>query len=636
MWNVVVEKAGRNGRAVVHGVVLFALGPVELLLFVAQVVSVLVAGVGLVFFFHPVIKFSRRVVDLARRLAGDWCGTVIPSPYQPQPAAPVPGPDGTYRSRDGRHVYTNPWLPTFERNTNWLMGDTATWRDLAWLLVNPVVGGVLAVLPAVLVGGGVYTVVVGSSGRLGLGLGPWHWVVGLVSVVVGLLIAPVVLRLHGLWAKSLLRPASAASLARGQARRHWFENLWRALGHSIVFGLLSLVAVPVLMVCLLAMLGGSRVARPVEVWARWLPNLFRRLGADWAGLELPRPYVRRSEASGAELSGKRDPAARRDLLWLACQPVVGGLCMLLPLAFIGYCFWGLGLWGTGDMRWHRDVYELFGSVPAAIVGGFVLFFVALLTAPRTLRLHGQWLPTLLGLPPGVELPAERSEREQLVARVEQLTETRAAATDTQAAEVRRIERDLHDGAQARLVAMGMTLGAVEALIDQDPEAAKKLVAQVRDTTGTALAELRGLVRGIHPPVLAERGLVDAVRALALDSPLRVQVSASVPGHAEPPVESAVYFAVAEMLTNAARHSGAEHVWIDLRHSDGELRISVLDDGGGGADPGRGSGLRGVERRLGTFDGRLTLSSPVGGPTMVTMEVPCVLSSPRTSTSCETG
>src|SRR5690606_25589163 len=197
---------------------------------------------------------------------------------------------------------------------------------------------------------------------------------------------------------------------------------------------------------------------------------------------------------------------------------------------------------------------------------------------------------------------------------------------------RRIERDLHDGAQARLVAMGMTLGAIEHLLDKDPEKARLLLAETRQTSAQALQELRDLVRGIHPPVLADRGLGDAVTAPALARRRRPEVTVDLPGRADPPVDSAAYFAVPEILTNAAKHSGASRVWIDLRYEDGTLRISVTDDGRGGARMEDGTGLRGIERRIGTFDGVLALSSPPGGPTIVTLELPCALSSPKTSPS----
>jgi signal transduction histidine kinase len=222
----------------------------------------------------------------------------------------------------------------------------------------------------------------------------------------------------------------------------------------------------------------------------------------------------------------------------------------------------------------------------------------------------------------------------LAHRVRQLTETRADAVDAQAAELRRIERDLHDGAQARLVAVGMSLATVERLLETDPAAARALVAQARETSATALTELRDLVRGIHPPVLAERGLAEAVRAIALDTPLPVDVTADLAGRLPAPVEAAAYFATVEALANAARHARATRVRVDLRHVDAVLRISVSDDGRGGADPDRGTGLRGVRRRLAPFDGVMHVHSPVGGPTVVTMEIPCALSSPRISTSSE--
>ena len=226
-------------------------------------------------------------------------------------------------------------------------------------------------------------------------------------------------------------------------------------------------------------------------------------------------------------------------------------------------------------------------------------------------------------------PADQAE---LVLRVAHLAETRSEAIDTGAAEMRRIERDLHDGAQARLVAMGMTLDAAGQLIDSNPAAARALLLEARDTSVKALAELRDLVRGIHPPVLADRGLGDAVRALALDSPLRARLASDLPGRLPAPVESAAYFAVSELLANVSKHAGAAQAWIDIRYPSGMLRVGVSDDGRGGADPARGTGLRGIERRVAAFDGVLAVHSPSGGPTAVTMEIPCALSSLKTS-SC---
>jgi signal transduction histidine kinase len=237
--------------------------------------------------------------------------------------------------------------------------------------------------------------------------------------------------------------------------------------------------------------------------------------------------------------------------------------------------------------------------------------------PRTFPAVGR----MLGLAPNL----------QLTRQVQQLTESRAVVVDTAASDLRRLERDLHDGAQARLVALGMSLRAAERLIPVNPSAALALVAEARDTSARALVELRELVRGVHPPVLADRGLGDAVRALALDCPLGVETDIDLPGRPPAPVETACYFAVAELLTNAAKHSGAHAARVDVRHADGRLRVEVTDFGLGGADPSAGSGLAGVEKRLAAFDGIMAVSSPAGGPTIVALEVPCALSSPKTST-----
>jgi signal transduction histidine kinase len=234
--------------------------------------------------------------------------------------------------------------------------------------------------------------------------------------------------------------------------------------------------------------------------------------------------------------------------------------------------------------------------------------------------------------PGIRRVLAGPTELELTKRVQRLAESRADAVDTASADLRRLERDLHDGAQARLVALGMSLRAAERLIPTSPEAAIALVVEARETSARALTELRELVRGVLPPVLADRGLADAVRALALDSPLTVETDIDLPGRPPAPVETACYFAVAEVLTNAAKHSGSRAARVVMSHADGMLRIEVTDFGLGGAVPSAGSGLAGVERRLATFDGILAVSSPIGGPTIVVMEAPCALSSPKTS-SC---
>jgi signal transduction histidine kinase len=269
-----------------------------------------------------------------------------------------------------------------------------------------------------------------------------------------------------------------------------------------------------------------------------------------------------------------------------------------------------GLLYGGILVRSRQTAMLAGAEASAF------FVVAAWLVPRTIGAHARTMLT-----PGRDI--------ELEGRVQRLTETRDLAVDHAATELRRIERDLHDGAQARLIALGMNLRAVERMLPARPEVALALVAEARETSLRALGDLRDLVRGICPPVLADRGLGHAVRALALDTPFPVDLDIDLPGRLTTPVESACYFAVAEALANAVRHSGARRVHIRIQHTAGLLRVQVADDGAGGADPARGSGLRGVEQRLGAFDGILAVSSPPGGPTMVAMEVPCALSSPKT-------
>jgi signal transduction histidine kinase len=277
------------------------------------------------------------------------------------------------------------------------------------------------------------------------------------------------------------------------------------------------------------------------------------------------------------------------------------------------------------------------------VPGFAYGFCDLTNSPGTVYRPGVALEASALVAAGLWLaprvtrhylagPDLEARARQLTQRVQTLTQTRHEAVDTAAAELRRIERDLHDGAQARLVALGMSLQAAQRLFPTSPEAALALVAEAKESSSLALTELRDLVRGIYPPVLADRGLADAVRALALDTPLPVELDLDLPGEADLPVASAVYFSVAEVLANVTKHAGARSVRIQLSYSAGMLRAQVTDDGAGGADPAQGTGLAGVERRLAAFDGILAVSSPPGGPTIVVIEVPCALSSPKIS-SC---
>lgn len=361
--------------------------------------------------------------------------------------------------------------------------------------------------------------------------------------------------------------------------------------------------VPLLLILVLVVVGGVLVV----VWVglvllvvaipalRWFADQQRTIASRVLGVEIPRPY--RPLPPGGPLARLRaivsDPMTWRDLLWLWWSISLGWVLSLLVVVLLvavvtGFIWW----YGVGPILWIRSVVD------------------------RALLSYGT--------------------TERLEQRVQVLTRTRADAVDHSAAELRRLERDLHDGTQARLVSLSMSLGIAETLFETDPEAAARMVGEARNTTTAAIGELRSVVRGIHPPVLADRGLDGGVRALALDMAVPVEVSGSIPGRPPAPVESAVYFAIAECLANATKHAEPEHAWIVLEHRDGRLRAVVGDDGRGGADPRQGTGMLGVMRRLAAFDGTMSVSSPADGPTIVTLEVPCDLSSPKTTPFSEPG
>ncbi|MEZ0578604.1 histidine kinase [Nocardioides sp. MH1] len=334
---------------------------------------------------------------------------------------------------------------------------------------------------------------------------------------------------------------------------------------------------------------------------RALADVHRRIAGQLLGEQVEADYLTLAPSLGGRLLGwVRDPARWRDFahLWFSATGgfVLSALPPLLLLAPVAHVVLlavdPSGLW-----------------LVVTLLDG-PLLLVWWLTTPHLLRGRALADRTILG-------HSRVAELEERVAAVE---ETRTESLDHQAAEIRRIERDLHDGAQARIAAVGMNVGLAEKLIGSEPETAAALLREARETTLSALEELRSVVRGIHPPALADRGLAGAVEALAVPIPLPVTVSVTLPA-LPPPVESATYFAVAECLANVVKHASATRAWVTAQHDGARLVVVVGDDGNGGADP-EGSGLAGVARRLAAFDGTMSVDSPGGGPTVVRMEVPC--------------
>jgi signal transduction histidine kinase len=224
----------------------------------------------------------------------------------------------------------------------------------------------------------------------------------------------------------------------------------------------------------------------------------------------------------------------------------------------------------------------------------------------------------------IRFPGESTEQRRARAlreRVEDLRDARQRIIAAADAERRRIERDLHDGAQQRMVAVAVTLGLAESQLESDPEGAARLIAQAREEAQLAVKELRELARGIHPALLSERGLGPALEALARRAPIPVTVSGVPDVEICHPIESAAYFCTAEALTNVAKYAHASTASVELSVDDDRLRLEVRDDGIGGADPSIGSGLRGLHDRVDVLDGRLEVDSPPGGGTTVRIELP---------------
>lgn len=359
------------------------------------------------------------------------------------------------------------------------------------------------------------------------------------------------------------------------------------------------------------------------IWRRGAQIERRFIG--W-GLDrsIPDPY--RPEPDGTMgqrwLSRLGDSATWRDLVYLILLLPLGILWFTLvvitlavPLGLLATPF-TYGLFPDGQYSFVSTGWEwlVIDSLPSALVAaglGVILLPVVPLVVRGLAAIHGEVAAGLLG-------PTRRTE---LAAQVRDLEISREHGLDAAEFERQRIERNLHDGAQPRLVALAMELGMAKEKMATDPEAAAGMVDRAHDHAKQAITELRDLARGIHPAVLTDRGLDAALSALAGRSPVPVDVDVNLSDRLPPPVESTAYFVAAEALTNAAKHAAPSRVSVSVRQRDDVVTVEVSDDGRGGADP-TGGGLRGLADRVGALGGRFSVQSGPGGPTVIKAELPC--------------
>ena len=400
--------------------------------------------------------------------------------------------------------------------------------------------------------------------------------------------------------------------------RGWRDFLYVATG--LPLGIAWLVA----LVTLIAVGVGTAVVTvgipilffTMVLW-RWGANVERQRAALVLRAPIARP-LRAAPASRRRLdrlaTPLRDRTTWRDLGYMLLLGPVGIVAGTLAIAL-----WAAALaavvapvaatWAPdGSLLGDAGVFALAG----ASAGGLALAGIAALGTR--------------GLAAGCAALAESllasDERAEMTERISSLEATRSGAVESADARLRRIERDLHDGAQHRLAYIGMELGRARAKLPEDPEAVDALLADAHEESKRAMRELRDLVRGIHPSVLSDRGLDAALSGLAERASVPVRIHSHLEGRLPPAVETAAYYVVAEALTNVGRHSGARRADVELLREDGALVLAVTDDGHGGARRVPGSGLEGLSQRVEALDGTLGVRSPAGGPTTIVARLPC--------------
>jgi signal transduction histidine kinase len=387
----------------------------------------------------------------------------------------------------------------------------------------------------------------------------------------------------------------------------WFTLFTTAIALGLGL-LITLVGLPILTATFLLARGGAWVERQrarIFLGAD-IPAPVERPGGDGVWAKLVAPF--RSRTTWKELF----------YLWLV-QPVQSLVNFTVTLTAWAIPLWALTLPiyavsrpGAAPEIWSGERLDTWHEVlPVAVAGLVVLPLVPWVV--RGLASADAWLARV-GLEP--------SRTEALEDRIDVLRETQARSVDIALADRRQIERDLHDGAQQRLLSLGMNLGMALEKFETEPEEARVLVSDAHLELQRAIAELRNLARGIHPAVLTDRGLDAALSALVSRSPVPVRLDVELDERLPASVEATAYFIVAEALTNAVRHSGASSVDVRVRLAGRRLRVEVTDDGNGGAEQRPGGGLAGLADRTSSIEGSLHVSSPAGGPTVLVAELPC--------------
>ena len=402
------------------------------------------------------------------------------------------------------------------------------------------------------------------------------------------------------------------------AKRSWLATMQLTTGLAVsvitfsVMLFLTLVGVAVLPTVVLTAVPFVALLACADVFTAWQRS---RLAA-FDGVRIPEAPGVLPRGGAGSLTSDLLKAARRLSTWrqIGYHLIVGPAIASTGAAAAAACWSAALVFATHPVQAALFANEIgprsHPKLVAATVTGVLLFFVAPWVARGAARIDTAAATLMLGPDRAAEL--------------ERLAESRAATISAADTERRRIERDLHDGAQQQLVSMAMRLGLARATLEDVPPEAMRVIERAHEDVKEAIKELRDLVQGMHPAILTDRGLDAALSGIAARAPLPVKLTVSLdPEHKLPAaIEAVAFFIVSEALTNVAKHAAATDVTVSVWYQDRVLFLAIEDNGRGGADPDHGSGLRGLRQRAASVDGTLHIDSPPGGPTVITAELPC--------------